>query len=134
MANLGRKLLALAALAVAVVGLVIVATSGSASATTPPTFSLPAFPSDVGVLRLHGGTPDYFRFDPASGSGGYTAGPQEVLNTSNCNLVAPLPTSATLTPTPQGGSSQGKVGLVGHSFGVQVKGEGNGTPCGQVNG
>jgi hypothetical protein len=39
-----------------------------------------------------------------------------------------------MTPTPNGGSSQGKLGLAKDSIGVQVKGEGNGTPCSQVNG
>jgi hypothetical protein len=83
-----------------------------------------------------GGSSDYFRFDPKSTTGpGYTTGTAESLTVSGgCTLGSAVPTKMTITPTPSGGSAQGKVGLVGHSLGVQVKGEGNGTPCGQVNG
>jgi hypothetical protein len=106
-----------------------------ADATPPPAFDLPPFPGDGGVLRLHLGAQDYFRFDAKNPSGpGYNTGVAEPIKVSGCNVVAPLPTSMAMTPTPNGGSAQGKLGLVGDSIGVQVKGEGNGTPCGQANG
>src|SRR5439155_926882 len=66
--------------------------------------------------------------------GGYSAGTPQALTTTGCGLNVPANADLGFTPTPLGGKSQGKVGLVGHSIGVQVKGEGNGTPCGQANG
>lgn len=128
-----RRSAALLAAMAAGVGLVAVPGGQPARATDPPVFELPGFPGDLGVLRLHLGAERYFRYDAKSGSG-YAAGTKEPINVSGCNIVAPLPTSVALTPTPSGAPSQGRMGLVGGSIGVQVKGEGNGSPCGQVNG
>ena len=126
-----RKVALLGAL-VGALGLVGIA--NRADAADPPVFTLPPFPADLGVLRLHmGGSSDYFRYDAKSGAT-YVPGTAEPLTASSCAVVSPLPTSMTITPTPNGGSSKGGVGLVVHSIGVTVKGEGNGTPCGQVNG
>lgn len=134
MIRTSRRRSALAGAAVAALSLAVVWTTAPADADEPPVFELPPFPSEEGVLRLHLGASDYFRYDDSDGAGGFTAGTAENLVVNGCNVVAPLPTLATLTPTPSGGPQQGKLGLVGDALGVQVKGEGNGTPCGQVNG
>jgi hypothetical protein len=130
-----RRALAVAAVIVAASTLAGVSKGPEAAAADPPVFTLPPFPGDGGVLRLHLGAQDYFRFDAKNTAGpGYVAGTQELITTSGCNIVAPFPTSMTLTPAPNGGSAQGRLGLVADGIGVQVKGEGNGTPCGQANG
>jgi len=126
-----RKVALLGAL-VGALGLVGIA--NRAEAADPPQFTLPPFSADAGVLHLHmGGTSDFFRYDAKSGSS-YVPGTPEPLITSSCLVVAPVPSSMTITSTPNGGATKGAVGLVSHSIGVSVKGEGNGTPCGQVNG
>src|SRR6476646_405363 len=76
----------------------------SAEATAPPDFVLPPFPGDGGVLRLHLGAQNYFRFDAKNPSApGYNTGVAEPFAVSGCNVVAPLPGSMAITPTPNGG-------------------------------
>ncbi|MEP6661155.1 MAG: hypothetical protein ABJD24_14655 [Acidimicrobiales bacterium] len=130
-----RKVAALGG-AIALGGGILSGLSGSpAAGADPPVFVLPSFPGDLGALRLHlNSDGDFVRFDPSNGAGGYTAGTAQPLTVSGCIASQPAGVPLLLTPTPLGGASQGKLGLVGHSLGVQVKGEGNGTPCGQVNG
>lgn len=120
--------------AVLVAGVVVVLGTGEPSAGAPPVFSVGTFPPDGGVVRLHLGASDYVRFDAPNGSGGYTAGTEEAFLPSGCNLASPVPASLLITPVPSGGNQQGRAGLVQDAIGVQVKGEGNGTSCGQVNG
>ena len=125
-----RRVLAAVTAAVAAAGLATVSGSTPASAVDPPVFTLPGFPSDEGVLRLHLGASDYVRFDPR-GASGYTVGTQEPLVVSGCNLTSPT-SLGFVAGAPN--SQNPRLGLVGDAIGVQVRGEGNGTPCGQVNG
>jgi hypothetical protein len=129
-----RRSAVVVASVIAAAGAALVAISGApAPATTPATYSLPGFPADVGVLRMHlAGDGDYVRYDAKSGTT-YTTGTPQSITESGC-VVSSSPANLTITPSPSGGPSRGTVGLVSHSLGVQVRGEGNGTPCGQVNG
>jgi hypothetical protein len=114
---------------------VVVAVMGALAAVTgsvTPTQAAAVFPlPDIGVVRLHMVNNDqYVRFDPSDGSGGYTTGTPNPIVVSSCQATVSGPLSITPTPPP----SAGKLGFVDHEFGVQVKGEGNGTPCGRVDG
>jgi hypothetical protein len=84
--------------------------------------------ADGGVVRLHLGASDYFRFDAPNGAGGYTAGAPAPITSSNC--LATTSGVMTLSPIP----ATGKVGLVSDSIGVKGKGEGTGQPCGRADG
>ena len=129
-----RKAAALAGVVALSGGLLITGMSSPAAGADPPVFVLPDFPGNGGVVRLHlQADGDNVRFDAANGSG-YTAGTAQSFTTSGCIATPPAGAPLTITPIPSGGSAQGKLGLVGHSLGVQIKGEGNGTPCGQANG
>ena len=80
--------------------------------------------ADQGLLRLHLGTSDYFRFEPVAG-----AATNQAINTSGCNAtLATSPRLVTLTSGPSGST----VGQRRDSLGVQFN-EGNGEPCAQVN-
>ena len=129
-----RKAAALAGVVALSGGLLITGMSSPAAGADPPVFVLPDFPGNGGVIRLHlQADGDNIRFDAANGSG-YTAGTPQSFTTSGCVATPPAGVPLTITPIPSGGPAQGKLGLVGHSLGVQIRGEGNGTPCGQANG
>lgn len=99
--------------------------SGGASTSTLP---------NAGVLRLHLGATDEFRFQvPApSPAGQYvdTTPPttQSVGISSGCRLSLGAGGLAELT------ASGGSVGFVGDAIGVRGPGEGNGQPCGRIDG
>ncbi len=113
--------------AFAVAGAFLLLTGSVTPGQAQTTLTLP----DVGVVRLHmGADAKYVRFDAANGSGGYTAGVPSPITVSSCAATVTGPLSVTPTPAP----SAGKLGLVDNELGVQVKGEGNGTPCGRVDG
>ena len=88
------------------------------------TSSLP----DGGVVRLHLGPSDFFRFDAPNGSGGYTPGTPAPISVAQCAAT----TSGVMAI--QVGPANGRLGLVADGLGVRVGGEGQGQPCGQVNG
>lgn len=123
------------ALALASASAALVVLPGSpASAEGELTFTIGDFPPDTGVVRLRLGAEDHLTYEPAVGA----AVTQSLPQPSNCNL--PNPTLAfstvgvTLSATPAGGAQQGKLGFFDDGLGVQVKGEGNGSPCSQVSG
>src|SRR4029453_5681656 len=80
--------------------------------------------AEQGLLRLHLGATDYFRFEPVTGSA-----VNQAIGTSGCRarLAAPPPL-VTLPPGPSGST----LGQRRDSLGVQFS-EGNGEPCAQVN-
>jgi hypothetical protein len=123
MRGLSRKL----AVVLAVMGVLAALTGSVVPGHAAAVFPLP----DVGVVRLHMvGTDQYERFDPSNGSGGYTAGTPAAISVSKCNASVGGPLSITTTPAPPTGA----LGFFDDEFGVQVKGEGTGTPCGRVDG
>jgi hypothetical protein len=128
-----RALCAFAALMALAVGVTVALPGSSASADGGLTFTIGDFPPDTGVVRLRLGDQDTFTYQPAGG----TAVTQSLPTPSNCNLPNPLALSTvgvTLSGAPAGGQQQGKLGFFDDGLGVQVKGEGNGSPCGQVSG
>ena len=82
----------------------------------------------AGILRLHLGAQDYFRFDP---SGGGDPTQTNIVPGSGCKVS--LANSSLVTAT-VGGGNGAALGLVSDGLGVRQLQEGNGTPCGQVNG
>ena len=79
---------------------------------------------EQGLLRLHLGTSDYFRFEPVAG-----AATTQAITTSGCKAtLATSPRLVTLTPGPSGST----LGQRRDGLGVQLN-EGNGEPCAQVN-
>jgi hypothetical protein len=109
----------IAALSAALAAALVVPDGVASSALTP---------ADGGVVRLHLGASDYFRFDAPNGAGGYTAGAAAPITVSNC--LATTTGVMTLAAIP----ATGKVGLVSDSIGVKGKGEGTGQPCGRADG
>jgi hypothetical protein len=87
-----------------------------------------SFLADGGVVRLHLGKSDYFRFDAPDGAGGYTPGTPARISVSRCIAT----TSGVMAV--QVGPAKGRLGLVDDGLGVKVDGEGEGRRCGQVNG
>jgi hypothetical protein len=91
---------------------------------------------DGGVIRLRidgtggSGGDNWFRFDEPDGSGGYTAGTPAPITERRCKAT----TSGVMAVAPTPAPPQGRVGLVDTGLGVVVKGEGQGTPCGRVDG
>ena len=80
--------------------------------------------SEAGLLRLHLGTSDYFRFEPVA-----AAPITQAISTSGCRAtLAPSPALVALTPGPTGAT----LGQRNNSIGVRYK-EGTGEPCAQVN-
>jgi hypothetical protein len=95
--------------------------------SSPNGFSLP----NVGVLRLHLGSTDYFRFDVPNAVGGFSAGTPRAITASSCKVtVAAGLVTLTSTPAPP----SGKVGLYDNGLGVGVSSEGSGSGCGRVDG
>jgi hypothetical protein len=84
-------------------------------------------PPEVGVLRLHLGATDYFRFDPTGGPAGSPA----PITVSSCVASA---TGLVTLSLPAGSPSQSAVGFFGDSLGVKARGEGSGQPCGRIDG
>lgn len=85
---------------------------------------------DGGVLRLQLGAGDHFRFQPPDGAGGYLpfTAQQSISTSSGCRLAlggAPLVSFS---------SSGNFVGFVDDGIGVRSSGEGNGQPCGLIDG
>ena len=133
-----RSLTAVAAVITLVaVGLATVAAFDAGAApgvTTPPVGCTDVSPEtggviysctqDKGLLRLHLGTSDYFRFEPVA------APPiTQAISTSGCNAtLAASPRLVTLTPGPSGA----RLGQRRDAIGVNFN-EGGGEPCGQVN-
>jgi len=133
-----RSLTAVAAVITLVaVGLATVAAFDAGAApgvTTPPVGCTDVSPEtggviysctqDKGLLRLHLGTSDYFRFEPVA------APPiTQAISTSGCNAtLAASPRLVTLTPGPSGA----RLGQRRDALGVNFN-EGGGEPCGQVN-
>lgn len=79
--------------------------------------------NDEGLLRLHLGTSDYFRFEPVDGSS-----VTQAINTSGCRATLGPPELVTLLPGPTGAT----LGQKDDSLGVRFN-EGGGQPCAQVN-
>jgi hypothetical protein len=113
---------------VAMLGLLTLTAGGSRTAATEPA---PFTPPEIGVLRLHTGAADYFRFDAADGAGGYTAGTPSTFTASSCVLSGPADLAAVSVVLP---ATRGQVGFVDDGLGIKAKGEGNGQPCGRVDG
>jgi hypothetical protein len=105
----------------------LVALPGSTSPAQSPDVTTSSLP-DGGVVRLHLGPSDYFRFDAPDGSGGYTPGTPAPISVAQCAAT----TSGVMAV--QVGPANGRLGLVADGLGVRVGGEGQGQPCGQVNG
>jgi hypothetical protein len=105
----------------------LVALPGSTSPVQSPGVTTSSLP-DGGVVRLHLGPSDYFRFDAPNGSGGYTPGTPAPISVAQCAAT----TSGVMAV--QVGPANGQLGLVADGLGVRVTGEGQGQPCGQVNG
>lgn len=83
---------------------------------------------EQGVLRLHlGPDSDYFRFDPADGSGGFSVGTTQPVGppAGNCQIGVNGPL-VSLTP------NAGSIGIFDDALGVRNGGS-QGTPCGQLN-
>jgi hypothetical protein len=130
--------------AIALAGAVVIAGGGDDPATVEtevPTGAPAQAGGDVGlpdggVIRLRiegtGGSAgdNWFRFDEPDGSGGYTAGTPAPITERRCQASTSGVMAVASTPAP----SQGRVGLVDTGLGVVVKGEGQGTPCGRVDG
>ena len=115
--------------------LILVAVMGALAALTgsiTPGQAATGFPlPDEGVVRLHmANDGQYVRFDATNPSGGFTIGTPSPITVSSCVATVSGPLSVTPTPAP----ATGKLGLVDNGLGVQIKGEGNGTPCGRVDG
>jgi hypothetical protein len=106
---------------------VLLALPASTSPAQTPGVTPSSLP-DGGVVRLHLGASDFFRFDAPDGSGGYTPGTPAPITVSQCVAT----TSGVMAV--QAGPANGSVGLVDDDLGVRVGGEGQGQPCGQVNG
>lgn len=115
---IGASLLAVSAL---------VALPASTSPVQSPDITTSSLP-DGGVVRLHLGKSDYFRFDAPDGAGGYTPGTPARISVARCVAT----TSGVMAV--QVGPANGRLGLVDDGLGVKVGGEGDGRPCGQVNG
>jgi len=105
----------------------LVALPGSTSPVQTPDVTTSSLP-DGGVVRLHLGPSDFFRFDAPDGSGGYTPGTPAPISVAQCAAT----TSGVMAI--QVGPANGRLGLVADGLGVRVGGEGQGQPCGQVNG
>src|SRR4029453_7132680 len=105
----------------------LVALPGSTSPVQTPDVTTSSLP-DGGVVRLHLGPSDFFRFDAPDGSGGYTPGTPAPIS------VARWAASTSGVMAIQAGPASGRLGLVAEGLGVRVGGEGQGQPCGQVNG
>jgi hypothetical protein len=93
-----------------------------ASAQFGSTSTLP----DAGVLRLRLGAQDHFRFEPTSGS----ASTQAISVGSQCRVVLGSPNLVSFSAT---GSGNAYAGFNGNAIGVKGGGEGQGTPCGQID-
>jgi hypothetical protein len=85
----------------------------------------------AGILRLHLGAQDYFRFDPTDGSDPTQT---NIVPTTGCKVGLSNGSLVGISVTPASGLSAGALGLVSNGLGVRQNQEGNGTPCGQVNG
>jgi hypothetical protein len=105
----------------------LVALPGSTSPVQSPDVTTSSLP-DGGVVRLHLGSSDYFRFDAPDGSGGYTPGAPAPISVNQCVAT----TSGVMAV--QVGPANGVLGLVAEGLGVRGAGEGLGQRCGQVNG
>jgi hypothetical protein len=105
----------------------LVAVPGSTSPVQSPGVTTSSLP-DGGVVRLHLGPSDFFRFDAPDGSGGYTPGTPAPISVDECAAT----TSGVMAV--QVGPTSGQLGLVADGLGVRVGGEGQGQRCGQVNG
>jgi len=82
-----------------------------------------------GVLQLHvGNDGQYVKFQPPSGTSQQPS--QQAITVKKC--VATMPSLLKVTPQPA--PPAGAVGFFDTGFGVSVAGEGNGTPCGRVDG
>jgi hypothetical protein len=79
---------------------------------------------DVGLLRLHLGTSDYFRFEPVEGA----VRTQGITSSGCAATLAASPQLVSLTPGPTGAT----LGERRDSIGVRLN-EGGGEPCAQVN-
>jgi hypothetical protein len=111
--------------AVALVGAAAVALPGTfASGTDEGTFG------SAGILRLHLGSQDYFRFDPSDGGDPTQT---NIVPTTGCKVALSNGSLVGVTVTPTG-VNPGALGLTADGLGVRQLQEGNGTPCGQVNG
>jgi hypothetical protein len=115
--NVGTRIFGvLGAMAVGAALLPGAVASGSASA---------AVISGDGVVQLHlGNGPEYVKFVPSNTSGLQPS--QQAITSNKC--IATVPPPLKVTPT------AGAVGLFDHAIGVSAAGEGNGTPCGRVDG
>src|SRR4029453_4602660 len=105
----------------------LVALPGSTSPVQTPDVTTSSLP-DGGVVRLHLGPSDFFRFDAPDGSGGYTPGTPAPISVAQCAAT----TSGVMAI--QAWPASGPPGLGAGGLGVRGGGEGQGQPCGQVNG
>ena len=120
-----RSAIAIGASLLSVSALVVL--PGSTSPVQTPDVTTSSLP-DGGLVRLHLGPSDFFRFDAPDGSGGYTPGTPAPISVAQC--------AATISGVMaiQVGPANGRLGLVADGLGVRVGGEGQGQRCGQVNG
>lgn len=113
--------LAVAALAAA---LLVPISLASAQSFTPIT---------TGVLRLHMGSSDFFRYDPTFGGSSTQSLTTSTNGQTKCQVTVAT-TPALVTVGVASDRSNPKLGNSGDSLGVRSGNDGTGTPCGRVNG
>ncbi|HEU4354363.1 MAG TPA: hypothetical protein VFT27_02125 [Actinomycetota bacterium] len=113
--------LAVAALAAA---LLVPITLATAQSFTPIT---------TGILRLHMGSSDFFRYDPTFGGSSTQTLTTGTNGQTKCQVTVAT-TPALVTVGVDSDRSTPKLGNSGDSLGVKSGNDGTGTPCGRVNG
>lgn len=104
-------------------GLVVGGITPASGQTSGSTSTL----GDAGVLRLRLGAQDHFRFEPASGP----AITRSLTLQSGCRLAPQAsPALVNFSTDPPNAFT----GLVSDGIGVRTNGEGNGQPCGRIDG
>jgi hypothetical protein len=89
---------------------ILVALPASTSPAQTPGVTTSSLP-DGGVVRLHLGASDFFRFDAPDGSGGYTPGTPAPISVDQCVAT----TSGVMAV--QVGPASGRLGLVAEGLG-----------------
>lgn len=117
------KLWVLAAVALAS-ALVVPISLASAQSFTPIT---------TGILRLHMGSADYFKYDPTFGGSSTQSLTTGTNGGTKCQVTVAT-TPALVTVDVASDRSNPRFGNSGDSLGVRSGNDGTGTPCGRVNG
>lgn len=117
------KLWALAAVALAAALLVPISLATAQSFT----------PITTGILRLHMGSADFFRYDPTFGGSSTQSLTTGTNGGTKCQVTVAT-TPALVTVGVASDRSNPRFGNSGDSLGVRSGNDGTGTPCGRVNG